>query len=120
MTHEQLKAISAKRVAHAYSPAQVPDTSLSDLNRCQSYYAVADIVYSMNQTKREDEPLVRLRETEAWERANGGGRYVVCLYDLAKNLEGDAMACGSITEARGWVLGILATRRFRRTLKIDA
>lgn len=113
MTPEQLKAISAKRVARHYSPDEVPKASLTDLNQCSSYYSVINIVYSMNQTKQPDEPMLRLRETEAWERVTGSGRYVVTVYDLSKRCDED-MHCGAITEARGFVLGILATRRFRK------
>ena len=119
LTVGQLKAISKRRSRHI-APSEVPTSSLSELNECSAYYAVVDIIYSINTNRLAGEPLMRIRQTEMYERDKGCGPFEIGLYDCGKDIPGTRMYCRSIADARGFALGVLATRRFRKNMETSA
>lgn len=109
MTGHKLK----KPTPH-FSPAEMVGKSTQDLNTMRSFPAMVDLTYALNMTREPHEPLVRLRKAEVWEQVREKVLFVVCLYDLAKDMEQEHIKCNNITVARGYILGILASRRFRK------
>lgn len=102
----------------SYTPAEVPNTPVALLNKVRCLGGLHNIVHALN-TTREGDPLVRFRQSDVWEVANGKPRYSVQVYDLAKDMETHAYDCNTLTEVRAFLLGILSLRRFRRNLKIS-
>lgn len=109
MTGHRLK----KPTPH-FAPGEMLGKTTQELNTMRSFPALVDFVYHLNTTREPHEPLVRLRKAEVWEQVREKVLFVVCLYDLAKDLEQEHIKCNNITVARGYLLGILASRRFRK------
>lgn len=109
MTGHRLK----KPTPH-FTPGEMLGKSTQDLNTMRSFPALVDFVYHLNSSREPHEPFVRFRKAEAWERIREKVLYVVCMYDLAKDMEQEQIKCSCLTVARGYMLGILATRRFRK------
>ncbi len=107
--------MTSRNTSPHYFSESVPTTPVADLAKVRTQAGLEAIVYSMNQTRDPArEPLVRFRACDAWEKERTGMRFFVQVYDLGKDVADDRMACGSITEARGFLLGILSARRFRK------
>jgi hypothetical protein len=106
--------MSGKPKVH-FTPEEVPNTPMALLAKVRTVGGVANIVYAINQSRDPaHEPFVRFRSLDAWEKSRTGMNFHVGVYDLGKDVEDHSLYCSSITEARSFVLGILAQRRFRK------